>query len=104
MFGFGKPPIIKKLDINVSCPRGGGGFLNQMALFMLLVIGGAAAYAFTMYTPLSIEDWVGTLAFSCWNLASVLAIVEHSRRTEVEKINIEDQDIIKKAIEQFNKI
>lgn len=104
MFGFGKPPIVKTLNMTVQRPRGGKGFLDKLSTLMLIIVGMAAAYAFTMYTPLSIEDWVGTIAFACWNLACVLAIVEHSRRSEVENINQEDQDIIKKAIEQFNKI
>lgn len=97
------PEIRKSLDITVKRPRGAGTFLDGMATWALAAVGAGAAISFCAYETGSAADIVGTLAFISWNAACVMAISEHSRARETDKIVKEDQEIIKQAIEQFKK-
>lgn len=98
-----RPDVVKHLNIDVHRPRGTGGFLNGMAHLALIATGWGAVWAFSAFPPGSPSDIAGTIALCAWMAAAVQAIIEHSQAAELKKINGEDQEIIKKAIDQFTK-
>jgi hypothetical protein len=95
--------IVKNLNIEVN-EHGGNQFIEMMAEWFLYFVGMGAALVFTAYAAYTAADWVGTIAFSVWNLACVLAILEHSREARKKKDQTKAEVIIKRAIEQFTKV
>ena len=85
-------PIVKKLDLVVHRPASGGRFIEFMAEMSLVAIGFAA---------FKTEGVCGYIAQLAWVLASVQAIMEHSKSSHTKMSSKTDQQFINNALDQF---
>lgn len=105
---FVRPPgrmlPVKEWRVDIQRPKSAGGFLETLAFIFLIITGIAAAWAFNDPYPLgSAADIVASLAFSAWNAACALAIIEHSRQTEDRRLMNNDNAVARDIISAIEK-
>lgn len=90
----GRAPQMKTVNVKVDIRRHAiPPMLKHLAAFALMMVGIAAGYFMTAYTPGSAEDVAATIAFFAWTFAAVEAIMDHiisktpdSRQEVIEEI------------------